>query len=498
MRRRDFSLNVFLAIVASAIVIAIVYGAQVFSTKTEQLADAAFDVGGAQLRMSSALTGIMEAESSQRGYLITRDESYLEPLDLARTRVRKALEDSEAKLQSLQFKDAPGRLKEFQSLVDRKFAELDQTIALAREGKGDQALAVVRGNLGRDLTSRARDLVAEEQASLADLRAQTVASLRDSARKLTLLTSLGVVVVVVLSTAAVAQVSYQTRQLNRAQESLASANEMLEERVRERTRELSRANEEIQRYAYVVSHDLRAPLINIVGFTKELETAAQSIKAAFAPGRIGQDDPVVAEAARAVEEDLPEALKFIESSTSRMDHLIAAILTLSRLGRVPLKAGDIDLEELVGDCIASVQHRANEANARISIEGRLPHAISDRAALEQVVGNLLDNALKYLSPERPGEIAVRGKRAGQNVLLEIEDNGRGIAPTDQQRIFELFRRAGKQDRPGEGLGLAHARSLLRRLGGEIAVTSDGTSGSIFSLTLPCDLRQVMSEGKPDA
>ena len=78
-------------------------------------------------------------------------------------------------------------------------------------------------------------------------------------------------------------------------------------------------------------------------------------------------------------------------------------------------------------------------------------------------------------------------------IYEIEDNGRGIAPRDQDRIYDLFRRAGSQDRPGEGIGLAHVRSLVRRMGGEISVTSDGRTGSTFRLSLPHDLRRVVSK-----
>jgi signal transduction histidine kinase len=339
--------------------------------------------------------------------------------------------------------------------------------------------------------SRAREIVAEQQTALADLRADRIAVLADSARKLTLLTSLGVLSVIFLSLIAIAQMAHQTHELNRAQEKLATAYDALEARVRERTRDLQRANDEIQRYAYVVGHDLRAPLVNIIGFTRELETALQAIKAAFESSPPGASDPVMAEAGRAIEEDIPEALRFIQSSTDRMDNLINAILHLSRLGRHALRPQYLDLNGLVDVCIASVQHRANEANATVAIDGRLPHLIGDRDALEQIVCNLLDNAVKYLSREREGRVIVRGRRQGAFVLIEIQDNGRGIALADQQRIFDLFRRAGAQDRPGEGIGLAHVRSLLRRMSGDIRVQSDGNSGSTFSVTLPYDLRPAV-------
>jgi len=379
-------------------------------------------------------------------------------------------------------------------VANQKFEELDRTIALAKQGKFDDALAIVRGNLGLALMERARDIVATGQAELENLRSQEVGSLQDNVRKLAWLTSLGVFTVVILSFAAVAQVTTHARELDRAHEELASINDALEERVRERTKELRRANEEIQRYAYVVSHDLRAPLINIVGFTKELETAVQTIKTALNPSFAGRKDASAAEAARALGKDVPEALRFIEASTGRMDKLLRAILDLSRLGRAPLKPEAIDLEKLVAECIDSARQSAKQADANVAIEGALPGVISDRAALEQIVSNLLDNAVKYLSPERRGDIIVRGRRIGAMIQLEVQDNGRGIAPADHQRIFELFRRAGKQDCPGEGIGLAHVQSQVRRLGGEIAVMSDGASGSTFTLTLPHDLHRVIAEG----
>ena len=101
--------------------------------------------------------------------------------------------------------------------------------------------------------------------------------------------------------------------------------------------------------------------------------------------------------------------------------------------------------------------------------------------------------MKYLSGERAGRIVVRGRRLGSQIRIEIEDNGRGVAPSDQERIFDLFRRAGKQDRPGEGIGLAHVRALVRRLGGEIEIQSDGRTGSVFSITLPSDLSDAISK-----
>jgi signal transduction histidine kinase len=116
--------------------------------------------------------------------------------------------------------------------------------------------------------------------------------------------------------------------------------------------------------------------------------------------------------------------------------------------------------------------------------GPLPDLVSDRLGLEQIFGNLIDNALKYLKNGVPGDIHIQGRTKLGFAIYEITDNGRGIDPKDHQRIFDLFRRAGTQDRPGQGIGLAHVRALVRRLGGTMSVASELGRGSTFTVTLP--------------
>jgi signal transduction histidine kinase len=131
----------------------------------------------------------------------------------------------------------------------------------------------------------------------------------------------------------------------------------------------------------------------------------------------------------------------------------------------------------------TVAHQAAEAQAEIRIDA-LPNIVSDRLALEQIFSNLIDNALKYLKTGVPGEIKVRGRTKLGFAIFELSDNGRGIDPKDHQRIFELFRRAGTQDKPGQGIGLAHVRALVRRLGGTMSVASELHQGSTFTIPLP--------------
>jgi len=246
--------------------------------------------------------------------------------------------------------------------------------------------------------------------------------------------------------------------------------------------ELLESNEEIQRFAYIVSHDLRAPLVNIMGFTSELEALRddliarlRKLRAAAPDGKAGDDETLA--------QEFDEALGFIKASIAKMDRLINAILKLSREGGRAFKPERVEMEALLNGIAHSLAHQAEAAGARFDI-GDLPPLTSDRLALEQIFSNLLDNALKYLRPGEPGRIAVTGRAAGSRVIYEVRDNGRGIERRDQERVFELFRRAGAQDRPGEGIGLTHVRALVRRLGGTIRLESEPGCGSTFTIALP--------------
>jgi signal transduction histidine kinase len=286
-----------------------------------------------------------------------------------------------------------------------------------------------------------------------------------------------------------------SRSRDEAEAKLRDSNLNLETTVDERTADLREANDEIQRFAYIVSHDLRSPLVNIMGFTSELEelrgdifrriaALARAQSAAPAPENATDTaEPVLEGSDKQLSEDFSEALGFIKSSIAKMDRLISAILHLTREGRREFEPVWIDTKELMEAIVTTMAHQAAEAQAEVRID-TLPNIVSDRLALEQIFSNLIDNALKYLKAGVPGEISVRGRTKLGFAIFEISDNGRGIDPKDHQRIFDLFRRAGTQDRPGQGLGLAHVRALVRRLGGTMSVASELHQGSTFTITLP--------------
>jgi signal transduction histidine kinase len=264
---------------------------------------------------------------------------------------------------------------------------------------------------------------------------------------------------------------------------LARMNQGLERVLKERTGEIVRANEEIQQFAYIVSHDLRAPLVNIMGFTSELESMGESMKKQL--DKIAEQAPeeAVEEGREALDVELPEAISFIRASTTKMDRLINAILKLSREGRRNLKPSRVDMNEVAQGIADSLKHQTSELEAEIEIRD-LPDLVTDKLAIEQVMTNLIENAVKYLTSDRKGRIVVRGREDGPFNEYRVEDNGRGIAEADRERVFELFRRAGAQDTKGEGMGLAFVRTVVRRLGGSINLESEVGVGTTMTLRLP--------------
>jgi signal transduction histidine kinase len=452
-------------------------------TNARQVADSI----SLQKTLGNLLLTIRRAESGQRGYVITVDRGYLDDYRSGETQVAQILEQIRQAFQGHPTREA--ELAQLRDNVAAKFDELDAVVELVDGGRLDKARDVVRTNRGRDLmveiSNGVTRMMEEEDRTLAT-RSQV---LINSNRNLLYILLIGVALIVGIGVLAVAIVQRTNRARHRAIVEMESTNANLETIISHRTSDLTEANEEIQRFAYIVSHDLRSPLVNVMGFTKELDGLRDDLINEIAGMR--DTRPVAAEAQdapagdriAAISKEFDEALGFIKTSIAKMDRLINAILRLSREGRREFTPEHIDMKTLIGNIEKTLSHQASEKGTAINI-GNLPPIESDRLALEQIFSNLMDNALKYLRPGTPGQIDIGGQETATLVTYEVRDNGRGIDPADHQRIFDLFRRAGPQDVPGEGIGLAHVRALVRRLGGYMGVSSEPGRGSIFTITLP--------------
>ena len=443
----------------------------------------------AENQISTLLLEIRRAESATRAYLLSGGPQFLAEYQAAAANVVPALDllgkltrDNPAQIENLAKlrKAVEQRLSEFARGVDRvKNDDVSTAVTALRNGTSTGAVETI-AQVGRDMRTE-EDRLFRERTETAD-RTQKLASS---------VTIAGSGMVLALAFGSVLLVRQSSRARDRAEASLRDANLNLEATVDERTADLREANAEIQRFAYIVSHDLRSPLVNIMGFTSELEelggdifrrigglTHAPADGPPPAAGEIALEGPD-----KQLSADFSEALGFIKSSIARMDRLISAILNLTREGRREFQPEQIETRVFVEAIVSSLAHQAAEAQAEIHIEP-LPNIVSDRLALEQIFSNLIDNAIKYLKKGVPGEIKIRGRTKLGYAIFEISDNGRGIDPKDHQRIFDLFRRAGTQDKPGQGIGLAHVRALVRRLGGTMSVSSELNAGSTFTVTLP--------------
>ncbi len=434
------------------------------------------------------LSLVQDAETGQRGFLLTREERYLDPFNRAQAAIMPTMQRFREIATGDPEVEAP--MAALTETLRQKMAELRETIELGRRGDWDAALAEVGNDRGKRLMDEARSgFRGVLQRSEASLREAIVAQ-ETTLFRLRWVAIVGALALVAMALLAAWTIWRYTAEIGAARSELQQLNVGLEERVRQRTEDLMRANEEIQRFAYIVTHDLRAPLVNIMGFTSELEAAMKPIQA-HAQAEDASDDKLQEEARQAALEDLPEALGFIRSSTKKMDGLINAILKISREGRRALKPETLDLKQLLEASAAAVHHQASLDGGGITIDAKVPALVSDRLSLEQALGNLIDNAIKYKAAERPVEIEIVARKEPLGrVSIEVRDNGRGIAESDHERIFELFRRSGLQDQAGEGIGLAHVRTLIRNLGGDITVQSQLGQGSTFRIVLPADVRTV--------
>lgn len=441
--------------------------------------------------LSNLMVTMLNAETGQRGYLLTGESRYLSPYESASRNVKPRSEALEAAFQNdLSAKPA---LDNIRSAIQAKMAELSETVELKKSGKTAEALAIVNSDRGKDLMDQIRSLIRRETDRVDRMLGAGVERQRGNA-SLARQVAIGAALVILLAAlGAIATIVRYTKALLLARSELQTLNVGLEDRVKERTRDLKRANDEIQRFAYIVSHDLRSPLVNVMGYTSELEASLDVLKEVSSDPQL-DTLPGGSAAKAAISIDMPESIGFIRKSTGKMDGLIKAILKLSREGQRVLTSEPVNLEEFFASIITNVQHRISELEGQVAIATRLPTIDSDRLALEQIFVNLLDNAIKYRAPGRPPAIAIRQASGGWgSVVIDIEDNGRGIAEGDQERVFDLFRRAGPQDQQGEGIGLAHVRALVRRLGGEITMTSELGHGTTFRVTLPKTLQSVLEQ-----
>jgi light-regulated signal transduction histidine kinase (bacteriophytochrome) len=248
-----------------------------------------------------------------------------------------------------------------------------------------------------------------------------------------------------------------------AEAEILQLNDTLEQRVQKRTNQLEEANQELQAFAYSVSHDLRAPLRGMQGFSQAL----------------------LEDYGDKIDNQGQEYVRRIVAGASRMEDLIQDLLSYSRLSRAELRLQRLDLSNIVMEAMNQIESELKQRQAQVNVEHPLPQVMAHHSTLVQMVANLLSNAIKFLPDGDTPKVRVWAEQQGDWVRLWVEDNGIGIEPEYHQRIFRVFERLhGIESYPGTGIGLAIVRKGAERLGAKVGVESQLGEGSRFWIELP--------------
>lgn len=246
---------------------------------------------------------------------------------------------------------------------------------------------------------------------------------------------------------------------------------------------LEEKNQDLEALINIASHDLKTPLVNIVGFSGELEALCKNLSSNLSQ----ETDPetIKQKVSTFFEVDLHEDLKYIVSGASKMDVLLSGLLRFSRLGRDPIIFEELKVREMFDEIVSSMQYQIRESAVTLQIDD-LPDCLGDRRQVDQIFSNLLDNAVKYLDSSRPGVISISAQTANAQTIYCVRDNGIGISEQHRDKIFEIFYRVDPNAHANnsQGLGLTIARRVLDRMGGNVRVESEPGKGSSFFVSLP--------------
>lgn len=251
------------------------------------------------------------------------------------------------------------------------------------------------------------------------------------------------------------------RERQKAEEEIRRLNAELEQRVRDRTAELSRANDELRQFAYASSHDLREPLRTVASYTQLLTRRYED----------------------KLDDEAREFMHYIVDSVKRMDLLVSDLLAYShQLSATQQTFAPVDTEAVLEGVLLSLDSSIRESGIGITHDP-LPEVMSEFVQMGQVFQNLIGNAIKYSGAKSP-KIHISAEDAEDEWIFSFRDNGIGIDPRYHEQIFGIFKRLHGREYPGTGIGLALCKRIVERNGGRIWVESEVDHGATFKFTIP--------------
>lgn len=420
--------------------------------------------------MSSA----KDAETGNRGYLITGDDSYLAPyiaathdLPIELNRFEKLTSDNPAQ---------QARLREMRGAIDRRLDLLRQGIDLRRRGSVDSGHALILTGTGKAEMDNLRRIADEMEAAEHALLIQRIAVAKSSSKQarytLALASCLDFLLIVLMlryfvrerhmrlaSERDAERLAVARAEADERSDEVRSLNATLENRVKLRTAELETTNRELEAFSYSVSHDLRAPLRTIDGFSLALEEDYADL----------------------VDDSGKDYIRRVRNGVQRMGQLIDALLQLSRITRAELNREDVDLSEMANSVVADFREQNPAAAITFQIESGL-HANADPRLLNVALENLLGNAVKF-SSKIAAPVVELGWDPEQKAWF-VRDNGAGFDMFYADKLFHAFNRLhGDKDFTGSGIGLATVARVVHRHQGRIWAQSAINHGATFWFTL---------------
>jgi signal transduction histidine kinase len=400
-----------------------------------------------ETKLIDLVSTIRNAESGQRGYLLTGDPKYLDVYHIAANTIVPTMADLKESITDAAQQKA---LADLEPLVERKFAELAETIRLYDTGNGAAALALVRTDAGLNLMTEIRvrttDMTEEEQRLLS-LQASNSASTNDWLLAVDLigfaLIVLAAICILFIGRLAEKEIVYMG--------------------------ELERSNQELDDFAYIASHDLKEPLRGLFNHASFLLEDYKD----------------------KIDEEGVRRLTRLGQLCQRMERLINDLMYFSRLGRADLAVQKTDPNAVIVEIQQMMETVLSERHARVVVPCQLPQIVCDKTRVTEVFRNLITNAVKYNDKtDRLVEIGfletVDTLEGRERNVFYVKDNGIGIDPEFHQEIFRIFKRlqnASEGPDTGTGVGLTFVKKIVERHGGRIWLDSECGKGTVFYFNL---------------
>lgn len=429
--------------------------------------------------LKDSIIALLNVETGDRGYLVSRNKEFLEPYNRGRLEVMSHI----AKVEELTADNdsQQQRLKQLRMLAKQKLQFAAETIS----AEGDLGKVMVGEGKGKRIMDEYRVLAGEmiaAEKSLLDIRVRDLQNAQNALWVATaLLTALGGALlgwVYNLTRKAIEDEKRRVDLLNEMNSSLVAEidqRKRTEAALQITTAKLTSSNADLQRFAYVASHDLQEPLRAVAGFVTLIASKHKGTLDEESEGWINHA---------------------VEGST-RMRSLINDLLAYARVESRGKPLEIIDTQKAFDQAKKDLSVLIAESNAELT-SSELPQLMGDEGQLTQVFQNLIGNAIKFKGYEKP-TVHVSATKQGEEWLFSVKDNGIGFEPEHVDRIFIIFQRLhGREEYKGTGIGLALCKKIIERHGGRIWAESEKGKGSTFYFTIPESANLTVIEGEDDA